>query len=472
MSDLAIQQCQGDVYLNGLLVNMLAHADDILNLSTQTNALQHHLNNSQAWSNDNGCETSIAKCLCQMFNGRRKLEPAPTFRMDGRILSNVQKAIYLGIWLKSGTHSIWEEQYIVQSQQARRSANIILGLDRFLEWIDVWEARNMYIARVDPYLIAGCEIFPDVDAKSLRRLQKVENMYWRRILGLGARSLTVVLFSETGVWPIKYRHAFLALKYLRYLLTLHARDERPARPTWHALNESIGLAQQRKASWILHLRKALSRLTPHVEFDISEIMTRPQMVDEAMKNVERSLHSWITTQIGESSRVSELLAPRVEFDSETGKLVKKPLFFRHYLRVTAPNHQIALTRFILSSHSLAVERRCWKERRRPMVPREWCLCRFCKIEVEDPAHALFICSHAPLRELQEIFLKKLYKDAPEIQAEIGRSCSTPVDFFRLVLANRDVMPLLAKHAYDTTKISDTTPIYLVYPPHWEDASSP
>ncbi|KAJ7060042.1 hypothetical protein C8F01DRAFT_1254154 [Mycena amicta] len=231
--------------------------------------------------------------------------------MDGRILSNVEKAIYLGIWLKSGTHSIWEEQYIVQSQKARRSANIILGLERFLEWIEVWQARNMYIAQVDP----------------LRQLQKVENMYWRRILGLGARSLTVVLFSETGVWPIKYRRAFLALKYLRYLLTLHAHDDRPAQPAWHTLNESIRLAQQRKASWILHLRKALSRLTPHVEFDISEIMTRPQMVDKAMKNVERSLHSWITTQIGESSCVSELLAPRVEFDSETGKLVKKPLFF-------------------------------------------------------------------------------------------------------------------------------------------------
>ncbi|KAJ7060065.1 hypothetical protein C8F01DRAFT_989014, partial [Mycena amicta] len=180
--------------------------------------------------------------------------------------------------------------------KARRSANIILGLERFLERIDIWEARNMYIAWVDPYLIAGCEIFPD-DAKSLRRLQKVENMYWRRILGLGARSLTVVLFSETGVWPIKYRRAFLALKYLRYLLTLHARDERPAWPAWHVLNESIGLAQQWKASWILHLQKALSCLTPHVEFDISEIMTRPQMVDEAMKNVEHSLHSWITTQI-------------------------------------------------------------------------------------------------------------------------------------------------------------------------------
>ncbi|KAJ7071673.1 hypothetical protein C8F01DRAFT_1047744 [Mycena amicta] len=467
MSDLKIQAHAGDVQLNGFIVNMLAHADDILNVSTLTRAFQFHLNDSQHWSDDNGCETSIAKCLWQVFNGRRKLEPVPTFQMNGRTLSKVDKAPYLGIWLKSGTHSIWEEQYIVQSQKARRAANIILGLERFLERIDVWQARDMYMARVDPYLIAGCEIFPDVDDKSLRRLQKVENMYLRRILGLGSRSLTVVLFSETGIWPVKYRRVFLALKYLRYLLTLHAHDQHPARPAWHALHESVALAQRRETSWILHLRKALSRLTPHVEFNISEILTRPAMVEEAMKDVERSLDSWITAGITNSSRVSDLLASRIEFDEETSKLIKKPLFFRHYLRVTAPNHRVALTRFILSSHSLAIERRRWKERRKPEVPREWRLCRFCKIEVEDPAHAMFICSHQPLRALREIFLAKLYADAPEIKTEL-RNCSTPVDFFGLVLANRKVTPLLAKHAYETTKIFDTTPIYLVYPPTDED----
>ncbi|KAJ7061886.1 hypothetical protein C8F01DRAFT_1231043 [Mycena amicta] len=457
--------------LNGSTINVLAHADDILNASTLPPAFQDHLNDSQHWADDNGCETSIAKCLVQAFNGRRKLEPAPTFQMNGRTLSKVEKAAYLGIWLKSGTHSIWEEQYVVQAQKARRAANIILGLERFLERIDVWQARDMYMAQVDPYLIAGCEIFPDVDAKSLRRLQKVENMFWRRVLGLGARSLTVVLFSETGIWPIQYRRVFLALKYLRYLLTLHAHDQDPARPAWHAVQESIELARHRKTSWILHLRKALSRLTPHVEFNISEIMTRPEMVEEAMKNVEGSLHSWITTKIEESSRVSELLASRVEYDSKTGKLIKKPLVFRHYLRVTAPNHRIALTRFILSSHILAVERRRWKERRKPEVPREWRLCRFCKSEVEDPAHAMFICSHPPLRHLREIFLSKLYKDAPEIQSDL-HSCSTPVEFFQRVLANREVTPLLAKHAYETTKIFDATPIYLVYPPaNGEDDSA-
>ncbi|KAJ7051588.1 hypothetical protein C8F01DRAFT_1339221 [Mycena amicta] len=467
MSDLAVRQRQGDLQLNGHTINMLAHADDILNLSSLMQAMQHHLNDSQAWADDNGCETSIAKYLSQVFNGRRKIDPAATFEMNGRTLSNVEKAVYLGIWLKSGTHSIWEEQYIVQSQKARRAANIILGLERFLERIDVWQARDMYMARVDPYLIAGCEIFPDVDAKSLRRLQKVENMYLRRILGLGSRSLTVVLFSETGIWPIQYRRVFLALKYLRYLLSLHATDQNPARPAWHALHESIELAGRRKTSWILHLRKALSRLTPHVEFSIAEIMTRPEMVEDTMKNVEHSLHSWITTKISESSRVSELLASRVEYDSETGKLIKRPLFFRHYLRVAAPNHRIALTRFVLSSHPLAVERRRWKERRRPEVPREWRLCRFCKVEVEDPAHAMFLCSHPPLTAIREVFLAKLYADAPDIRG----ACSTPIEFFQRVLANRDVTPLLAKHAYETTKIFETTPIYLVYPPDNEAEDS-
>ncbi|KAJ7809448.1 hypothetical protein B0H14DRAFT_2379722, partial [Mycena olivaceomarginata] len=38
----------------------------------------------------------------------------------------------------------------------------------------------------------------------------------------------------------------------------------------------------------------------------------------------------------------------------------------------------------VSGHSLAIERRRWKERGKKIVPRQWHLCRFCYIYVEDP----------------------------------------------------------------------------------------
>ncbi|KAJ7031841.1 hypothetical protein C8F04DRAFT_894205, partial [Mycena alexandri] len=86
--------------------------------------------------------------------------------------------------------------------------------------LTAWDMRTLYMARVDPYLIAGCEICLNVNAKSLKLLEDAQCMFLCRMLGVGARSMRAVLFSETGIWPIKYRRVYLALKYLRYLLSL------------------------------------------------------------------------------------------------------------------------------------------------------------------------------------------------------------------------------------------------------------
>ncbi|KAJ6524358.1 hypothetical protein B0H19DRAFT_844575, partial [Mycena capillaripes] len=59
---------------------------------------------------------------------------------------------------------------------------------------------------------------------------------------------------------------------------------------------------------------------------------------------------------------------------------------------------------VLSSHSLAVEHRRWKERGKNVVPREWRKCRFCRESIEDPAHAMFICDNPELMATREIFL--------------------------------------------------------------------
>ncbi|KAJ7192899.1 hypothetical protein GGX14DRAFT_309948, partial [Mycena pura] len=81
------------------------------------------------------------------------------------------------------------------------------------------------------------------------------------------------------------------------------------------------------------------------------------------------------------------------------------LDFRHYLRVRQPEHRKALTKTILLSHSLAVERRRWKER--AAVAKTSCPasgdCRFCYIYVEDPAHAMFRCEHAELVPIRQVF---------------------------------------------------------------------
>ncbi|KAJ6564137.1 hypothetical protein B0H19DRAFT_1067729 [Mycena capillaripes] len=267
--------------------------------------------------------------------------------MGGKPITQVQKACYLGVWLETGLKSNWREQYKVKAGKAATVTNVLLGLDCFVGKIPAWDARTLYMARVDPYLTARCDVCLDMDIKSLALLERVQLKFLRRMLGLGRRSMKAVLFSETGIWPIKYRRAFLALKYLCYLLQLD-----PKRPAANSLQESLALAYQQRLCWINDLRIVLSRLHVPVNLDISRGFGVKE-VEIAMKGVEKSMELWIDDEIQSSSRVRDILPDRKKMDTKTNTLVKKSLDFRHYLRIASPENRRALTKMVLSGHSLA-----------------------------------------------------------------------------------------------------------------------
>jgi hypothetical protein len=75
----------------------------------------------------------------------------------------------------------------------------MLGLNRFVGTLPVWDLWTLYMARVDPYLTAGCEVCLDIEEKSLKLLEKVQLRFLRRMLGIGFHSMKAVLFSETGI---------------------------------------------------------------------------------------------------------------------------------------------------------------------------------------------------------------------------------------------------------------------------------
>ncbi|KAJ7161636.1 hypothetical protein C8R46DRAFT_904695, partial [Mycena filopes] len=209
MSDFILAWHPEDIELNGVPITDVERADDILTASTAPPGFQAHLN-AECWCNNNGCETSIPKCLYQVFGPRQRTNTG--FHLGGKQIARVNIACYLGVWLETGSKFIWREQYKVKARKATTVANVLLGLDRFVGSIPAWDARTLYMSRVDPYLTAGCDVCLDVEAKSLALLERVQVKFLRRMLGLGRRSLKVVLFSETGIWPIKYRRVYLALK--------------------------------------------------------------------------------------------------------------------------------------------------------------------------------------------------------------------------------------------------------------------
>jgi hypothetical protein len=96
---------------------------------------------------------------------------------------------------------------------------------------------KMYMARVDPHLIFGCEVALDVNTANTTKLEGIQTRFLRRLLGVHPRSPLAPLFAETGAAPIRYRRALLALRALHF--TISTNSDRYAKP---AILDSISLA--------------------------------------------------------------------------------------------------------------------------------------------------------------------------------------------------------------------------------------
>ncbi|SJL14720.1 uncharacterized protein ARMOST_18187 [Armillaria ostoyae] len=105
-------------------------------------------------------------------------------------------------------------------------------------------------------------------------------MFIRRLLSVAKRSPVDTLFSEAGMWPIKYRRIMLALRYWQYALSL---------PNDHFLSyafaDSMTLARIRKASWIADLARVCAALPHPVRIDLSRHWS-PVDIDNVITAVE------------------------------------------------------------------------------------------------------------------------------------------------------------------------------------------
>ncbi|KAF9027005.1 hypothetical protein BDZ89DRAFT_1260047 [Hymenopellis radicata] len=111
------------------------------------------------------------------------------------------------------------------------------------------QPSNVYTALLDCRLVHGAAISPDVDDAALSLLEAVQVSTLRRVLGLGTRSSTSVLFTELGLQPLRL---VLCLSYLKYLVTLP-----PTHYARLALQVSEDLYNEHYSSWFGDLDRSV-----------------------------------------------------------------------------------------------------------------------------------------------------------------------------------------------------------------------
>ena len=181
------------------------------------------------------------------------------------------------------------------------------------------------MALADPHLTHGAEITLDIDLNLLGQLENIQNSFLRRLLSVGEKTLGVLLFTETGILPIRYRRMLIALEYLKYLLLLP--QERYAS---HAIRDSFNLASRGQKGWVTDITVILSSL-PFQVSPLSIDAPDTQNINDVMDSLKKGLRNFIQ-QIIDTSPKAYLLVDRKE-PEKNGKLVQKTFLFRHYLDV-------------------------------------------------------------------------------------------------------------------------------------------
>ncbi|KAJ7141096.1 hypothetical protein C8R44DRAFT_240746 [Mycena epipterygia] len=224
-------------------------------------------------------------------------------------------------------------------RHVRSSQNIILSRR---------QKRAAY-PRVDPHLTSGCEVVLDVDRPLGASLEVTvaQIKFLRRLLGLNPRSMLAVLFTETGIIPIRYRRALLALRFAKGFAGIPLQKEDLARA---AFRESLRLAGLGYVGWASDLR--LASLPGPVSLDSLALLTADG-IDGVIKDVETACDGALQGEI-DSLVKTQFLKNRLDTD-DNGNLKTITLGFRHYLGLVNGPHRIAYTRFLLSDHRLAVE---------------------------------------------------------------------------------------------------------------------
>ncbi|KAJ7169831.1 hypothetical protein C8R46DRAFT_213930 [Mycena filopes] len=258
-SDFRLPPHEDDVRLNGRPVSQAEQADDNLTMSP---AFQAKVTMFFKWGNNKRTFVGAKKFEWMIFG------PLPSVIPVLRIGNLIVKLVYMGVQICRNLVSIhanvFARHYAAKASKARGAANAIFALKHRVGTMPVKEGIQLYMARVDCYLISGCELALDTAAGLLDVYVDVQHTFLRRLLGLNSHSMLAILFTETGQMPLRIRRILLALGRLRYMVMVEEGCV-----VCDALLDSIALLCEGKSGWATDLVIMLRRLPTPIDVTFS-----------------------------------------------------------------------------------------------------------------------------------------------------------------------------------------------------------
>ncbi|KAJ7658090.1 hypothetical protein B0H17DRAFT_955354 [Mycena rosella] len=442
-ADFRLHEHPDDVQLHGHAVSQAEQADNNIIMSTFFAVFQAKVTAFFEWCKKKCVFISARKSKWMIFGPLPPL--IPTLRLGDLIVELMSKLKYVGIWLTSTTPNIFSLNYSIKASKARNASNAAFAMKHRIRSLPIKEGLMLYMVRIDCYLISGGDIAIDVDAGLVSELMEAQHLFLHRLLGIHSRSMLAVLFTETGLMPIRTRCLLLTLGRLRYMTSLG--DESTVRA---ALLDSVNLFATGFSGWAGDVAILLSTLPMPICMAPADFLSVPT-IDAIIAKVLEVVDANLQFDIDHLQK-THLLRNHLETVEDKLELVTRRR--RHYLTmVLVPAHRKALTGLLLGDHTLSVEQLRCPVRYRRAIPREERLCRFCHDAVEDEVHALLDCdSHVQLVELRDSFLTDAFDCDPVLEAVYA--LLSHYDFLRRLISSRKAVSRFAKYTYDVLNIYD------------------
>lgn len=372
---------------NGITLNHLLYADDLVLLSKSQEGLQNSINCVSEFCEKWQMNINEKKSKVMIFGKlTSKKSKQASFNVNNKNLDLVKEFTYLGVTLTS-TGKFQSHQI----KTKEKATNALFSINRTvnLRKLRPKQANKIFDSMISPILTYGSEVWGVYQNHDFQKWDKshTERMhlrYCKFYLGVNNKATNLACRSELGRFPLNIQIDKLALKYYNHLYSL--KENSIAK---QALLISKQLHEHDKKCYHSYLQSLLETYNISMKIDAQFTNSSINKYNEVMKN--HYVKAWKLSK-QQSQKLSLYDSIKEHYESET------------YLdKIRNFEKRSNFTKLRISNHCLAIETGRYT---RPSIPLENRLCGHCSNnEVESEQHMLL---HCPLySHLRTELLEKL-----------------------------------------------------------------
>ena len=410
------------VLMSNMIISYILFADDLILCSETPEGLQKLIDRLFKYCSKWHLILSLAKTKVMVFNSKKIIQLR--FIFNNQEIEVVKEYKYVGTIFSSNTQDAFRKNSPHLIEKARKA---VFGLNYHIKnsvgHLPPDLAIKMFDKQIRPILDYASEVC--YMGKQNYDFEKVHLGYLKFLLKVKPSSCSSAIYAECGRFPLFLKQRIQALKYWKRLI--ESDTTTAIRNAYNSTYESFKLGQE---NWCTYIKEILC------ETDMIEAWDEQCISNTQIKIISNKLHE---------NSVMETL--NNIFDSEkfpklrTYKKFKTDFRLETYL-ITLENrhHQVALTKFRISSHNLRIETGRY-ENNPKLKPHER-FCIFCDMNaVENEIHFLLECplyveERYPLLQVCQIEIEQL--------SELGQE-ETFIEIMKS--KNGKVIAALSKYVY-------------------------